>query len=150
MRFYLFALIIAFFQSSVLLALFHNLLTVPNLLLAYLFINLLKEEGYNLKKAVIPGFLLDLFQDSLGLHISGYTFFSICLSLLKSRFEFPNRVSLLLAYAILSLAEKLWIAFLFRLRYHVEVSPILFFLSYLIELSFIIFISKGYFNKVHE
>ena len=77
MRFYLLALIIAFFQSSVLLALFLNLLTVPNLLLAYLYINLIKEEDHSLKKPLISGLFLDLFQDSLRLLISGYTFFSI-------------------------------------------------------------------------
>ncbi|MFN3472243.1 MAG: hypothetical protein ACK4ZR_06555, partial [Aquificaceae bacterium] len=117
MRFYLFAIIIAFFQSSVLLALFHNLLTVPNLLLVYLFVNLLKEENHTLKKPIISGFLLDIFQDSLGLHISGYTFFSIWLSFLKARFDFPNRTSLLLTYTFLSLIEKLWVVILFRLRY---------------------------------
>jgi hypothetical protein len=150
MRFYLFALILAFFQSSVLLALFHNLLTVPNLLLAYLFVNLLREEDYNLKKPLISGFFLDVFQDSLGLHISGYTFFSIWLSFLKARFDFPNRTSLLLAYTVLSLVEKLWVVILFRLRYYLEINPLLFLLSYVIELSFIIFISRGYFNRVHE
>jgi len=150
MRFYLFTLIIAFFQSSVLLALFHNLLTVPNLLLAYLFINLLKEEDHSLKKPLISGLFLDLFQDSLGLHISGYTFFSIWLSFLKARFNLPSRAALLLAYIILSLVEKLWMVILFRLRYYLEINPLLFLLSYVIELSFIIFISRGYFNRVHE
>ncbi|MFN3976382.1 MAG: hypothetical protein ACK4LT_04885 [Aquificaceae bacterium] len=150
MRFYLFAIIIAFFQSSVLLALFHNLLTVPNLLLAYLFVNLLKEENHTLKKPIISGFLLDIFQDSLGLHLSGYTFFSIWLSFLKTRFDFPNRTSLLLTYTFLSLIEKLWVVILFRLRYYLEINPLLFLLSYAFELSFIIFISRGYFKKIHE
>lgn len=149
MRFYLFALILAFFQSSVLLALFHNLLLTPNLLLAYLFINLLKDEEYKLEKAVISGFFLDILQDSLGLHISGYTFFSILLNFLRSRFEFPNRASLLLAYILLSVIEKLWVIFLFRLRYYVEINPLLFFLSYLVELSFIMFIFKWYFKRIH-
>jgi hypothetical protein len=56
----------------------------------------------------------------------------------------------LLAYTVLSLVEKLWVVVLFRLRYYLEINPLLFLLSYVIELSFIIFISRGYFNKVHE
>jgi len=76
MRFYLFTLIIAFFQSSVLLALFHNLLTVPNLLLAYLFINLLKEEDHSLKKPLISGLFFGPVPRFLGFaYLRLYLFF---------------------------------------------------------------------------
>ncbi len=150
MRFYLFAFIIAFFQSSILLAIFHNFLTAPNLLLVYLFINLVREEECLLKKAVLSGLFLDLFQDSLGLHISGHIFFSIVLSLLKARFEFPNIVSLFLVYAFLSILEKLWILFFFRLRYYAGIDPILLFLGLAIELTFAMLIIRRYMVYKHE
>lgn len=133
MRFYLFSFLIAYFQSSVLLAVFQNALLVPNLLLVYLFLNLLNEEDYGLKKALPSGFFLDLFQDSFGLHLSGYVFFTIGLNFVKQRYHFPSRLSVVLVYIFLSILERLWTVIIFRSRYYLEFNLWLALLGFFIE-----------------
>ncbi len=147
MKFYVIAFLLAYFQSSVLIAIFHNMLIAPNLLLSYLFLHIFKEDNGWLRRAIITGFFLDLFQDSLGLNLSGYIFFAILLNLMKLRIEIPSRFSLLLAYFLLSLLEKFWIVLLFRIRYYAELSLPLLPLSLALELIFLYSISGRYFHR---
>ena len=145
MMFYVLAFLISFFQSSLISAFFPSILLSPNLLLVYLFLNLLKKE--DLVKVFISGFFLDLFQDSLGFNISGFILFSMVLSLLRERYELPNRLSLIIFYFLLSSIEKLWTFFLFRWKYYVQIDPLIILLSYLVEIGFLLLMTKGYTNK---
>ncbi|MEJ5339792.1 MAG: hypothetical protein ACK42C_06810 [Aquificaceae bacterium] len=144
MKFYIIAFFLAYFQSSVLLALFHSMLLTPNLLLLYLFLNILGEGNSWLRRAVLAGFFLDLFQDSLGLNLSGFVLFATLFNLMKLRIEMPSRVSLLLVYALLSLVERLWVIALFRIRYYTELNIWLALLSFSLELLFLYLISGRY------
>lgn len=145
MIFYLFAFLLAFLQNSVISTLFPSFFLSPNILLSYLFLNLLREE--DIKKVLISGLFLDLFQDSLGLNLSGFLLFGIGLGLLKEMFEFPSRVSLVVSYTLLSILEKSWTLLLYRWKYYIPLDPLALLLSYLIELSFLIFMAKGYITK---
>lgn len=144
MKFYIIAFLLAYFQSSILLAIFHSMLLTPNLLLVYLFLNILGEGNFWLRRAVLAGFFLDLFQDSLGLNLSGYVLFTTIFNLMKLRIEIPSRVSLLLAYIPLSLLEKLWVIALFRIRYYTELNIWLALLSFSLEVLFLYLISGRY------
>ncbi len=147
MKFYLIAFLLAYFQSSVLIAIFHNMLITPNPLLVYLFLNIFRENGGWLLRTITAGFFLDLFQDSLGLNLSGYIFFATLFSLMRSRVEIPNRLSLLFAYLPLSLMEKLWVIFLFRIRYYADLTLWLLPFSLFLETLFLYLISGRYFRK---
>lgn len=117
---------------------------MPNLLLAYLFFELMREKGYGLKKATFSGLSLDLLQDSLGLHLFSHTLFTMAVNAMKSRFELLNRSSLLLAYVPLSLMERLCLFALFRLKYFSEFKPGLTLLGFLLEFIFLLIISRWY------
>ncbi|WPM31882.1 hypothetical protein IAE16_08665 [Hydrogenobacter sp. T-2] len=147
MKFYIIAFFLAYFQGSVLITIFHNMLVSPNLLLAYLFLHIFKEDKGWLRKAFITGFFLDLFQDSLGLHLSGHIFFAILFNLMRLRIEIPSRLSLLLAYFLLSLLEKLWLVLLFRIRYYADLSLWLLPLSLALEVLFLYLISGRYLSR---
>ncbi|MFN7064825.1 MAG: hypothetical protein ACK4OF_01550 [Aquificaceae bacterium] len=142
MSFYVFAFLIAFLQSAILSALFQSAFFTPNLLLGYLFLKLLERE--DLKNIILAGLFLDLFQDSLGLNLSGFILFTLSLSLFKMRFELPSRLSIVAVYAILALLEKLWVLLLLRSNYHVELNLVTLFISYGIELGFVLFLSRWY------
>ncbi len=144
MKFYIIAFLLAYFQSSVLIAVFYDMIVAPNLLLVYLFLNIFKDDSAWLRKAIISGFLLDLFQDSLGLNLSGYVFFAMLFSLMRLRIEIPSRLSLLLAYLLLSITEKFWIIFLFRIKYYADLNLWLLPLSLAFELVFLYLISGRY------
>lgn len=141
MKFTIIAFLLAYFQSSVLLAIFHSMWTIPNLLLVYLFLNILGDGGSWLKRTLLAGFFLDLFQDSLGLNMSGYILFAMLVNFMKLRIEMPSRASLLLAYLGLTLVEKAWVILLFRIRYYAELNLWLIPLGLLVELLFLYLIS---------
>lgn len=147
MKFYIVAFLLAYFQSAVLIAVFHNMLMAPNLLLVYLFLSIFKEDNGWLRKAIITGFFLDLFQDSLGLNLSGHIFFAILFNIMKLRIELPSKLSLLLAYLLLSLFEKLWVVLLFRVKYYADLNLWLLPLSLAFEALFLYLISGRYFRK---
>ncbi|MEJ7620126.1 MAG: hypothetical protein WKI46_04835 [Aquificaceae bacterium] len=147
MKFYIVAFLLAYFQSAVLIAVFHNMLMAPNLLLVYLFLSIFKEDNGWLRKAIITGFFLDLFQDSLGLNLSGHIFFAILFNIMKLRIELPSKLSLLLAYLLLSLFEKLWVVLLFRVKYYADLNLWLLLLSLAFESLFLYLISGRYFRK---
>lgn len=147
MKFYIFAFLLAYFQSSALIALFHSFLFVPNLLLVYFFLELARDEGYGLKRALFSGFFLDLLQDSLGLNLFGYTLFTLMVNAIKTRFEFAHRFSFLFAYALFSSIEKLFIFLLFRLKYFLEFNLWLTLLGFFTELGFLLFLLKWYHRK---
>lgn len=147
MKFYIVAFLLAYFQGAVLIAVFHNMLIAPNLLLVYLFLNIFKEDNGWLRKAIITGFFLDLFQDSLGLNLSGHIFFAILFNIMKLRIELPSKLSLLLAYLLLSLLEKLWVVLLFRVKYYADLNLWLLPLSLAFEALFLYLISGRYFRK---
>ncbi len=147
MKFYIVAFLLAYFQSAVLIAVFHNMLMAPNLLLVYLFFSIFKDENGWLRKAIITGFFLDLFQDSLGLNLSGHIFFAILFNIMKLRIELPSKLSLLLAYLLLSLFEKLWVVLLFRVKYYADLNLWLLPLSLAFEALFLYLISGRYFRK---
>ncbi|QID33660.1 hypothetical protein [Pampinifervens florentissimum] len=147
MKFYIVAFLLAYFQGAVLIAVFHNMLMAPNLLLVYLFLNIFKEDNGWLRKAIITGFFLDLFQDSLGLNLSGHIFFAILFNIMKLRIELPSKLSLLLAYLLLSLFEKLWVVLLFRVKYYADLNLWLLPLSLAFEALFLYLISGRYFRK---
>lgn len=147
MKFYIIAFLLAYFQGAVLIAVFHNMLIAPNLLLVYLFLNIFKEDNGWLRKAIITGFFLDLFQDSLGLNLSGHIFFAILFNIMKLRIELPSKLSLLLAYLLLSLFEKLWVVLLFRVKYYADLNLWLLPLSLAFEALFLYLISGRYFRK---
>lgn len=147
MKFYIIAFLLAYFQGAVLIAVFHNMLIAPNLLLVYLFLNIFKEDNGWLRKAIITGFFLDLFQDSLGLNLSGHIFFAILFNIMKLRIELPSKLSLLLAYLLLSLLEKLWVVLLFRVKYYADLNLWLLPLSLAFEALFLYLISGRYFRK---
>lgn len=147
MKFYIVAFLLAYFQSAVLIAVFHNMLMAPNLLLVYLFLSIFKEDNGWLRKAIITGFFLDLFQDSLGLNLSGHIFFAILFNIMKLRIELPSKLSLLLAYLLLSLFEKLWVVLLFRVKYYANLNLWLLPLSLAFEALFLYLISGRYFRK---
>lgn len=138
MRFYLFAFLLAYFQSSALLAFFKSFLFAPNFLLVYLFLNLVEEDKeYGLKKALISGLFLDILQDSVGLNLSGYMLFTVAMNLMRLRFEFPSRTSVIFAYALLSMVEKLWVLTLFRVKYLTELDLPLAIFGLILELGFL-------------
>jgi hypothetical protein len=141
MMFYLIAVALAFVQSSLLTALFQSLLIVPNLLLTYLFLNMLKGD-YSMKKPLISGMLLDIFQNSLGLHTSGFLIFSLLFKLISSRYEFPTPASLTVVYGVLSLIEKLWVFGIFRVKFLIYINLPLLLASLLIEMLILYFISR--------
>ncbi|MFN3599312.1 MAG: hypothetical protein ACK4VK_06225 [Aquificaceae bacterium] len=145
MRFYFLALLLSFLQSAVFSGFFHNVFLAPNLLLVYLFLNLLKDD--DIKKVIFAGLFLDVFQDSLGLNLSGFLLFYMIYNLFKARFEFPNRLSLVVIYTFLSLVEKAWVLFLFRIRFYTEISPINLLISYLIEISFMLLLLRWHRNE---
>ncbi len=147
MKFYIVAFLLAYFQGAVLIAVFHNMLIAPNLLLVYLFLNIFKEDNGWLRKAIITGFFLDLFQDSLGLNLSGHIFFAILFNIMKLRIELPSKLSLLLAYLLLSLFEKLWVVLLFRVKYYADLNLWLLPLSLAFEALFLYLISGRYLRK---
>ncbi len=147
MKFYIVAFLLAYFQGAVLIAVFHNMLIAPNLLLVYLFLNIFKEDNGWLRKAIITGFFLDLFQDSLGLNLSGHIFFAILFNIMKLRIELPSKLSLLLAYLLLSLFEKLWVVLLFRVKYYANLNLWLLPLSLAFEALFLYLISGRYLRK---
>ncbi len=147
MKFYIVAFLLAYFQGAVLIAVFHNMLMAPNLLLVYLFLSIFKEDNGWLRKAIITGFFLDLFQDSLGLNLSGHIFFAILFNIMKLRIELPSKLSLLLAYLLLSLLEKLWVVLLFRVKYYADLNLWLLPLSLAFEALFLYLISGRYFRK---
>lgn len=147
MKFYIVAFLLAYFQGAVLIAVFHNMLIAPNLLLVYLFLSIFKEDNGWLRKAIITGFFLDLFQDSLGLNLSGHIFFAILFNIMKLRIELPSKLSLLLAYLLLSLLEKLWVVLLFRVKYYADLNLWLLPLSLAFEALFLYLISGRYFRK---
>ena len=147
MKFYIIAFLLAYFQGAVLIAVFHNILIAPNLLLVYLFLNIFKEDNGWLRKAIITGFFLDLFQDSLGLNLSGHIFFAILFNIMKLRIELPSKLSLLLAYLLLSLFEKLWVVLLFRVKYYADLNLWLLPLSLAFEALFLYLTSGRYFRK---
>ncbi len=147
MKFYIVAFLLAYFQGAVLIAVFHNMLIAPNLLLVYLFLSIFKEDNGWLRKAIITGFFLDLFQDSLGLNLSGHIFFAILFNIMKLRIELPSKLSLLLAYLLLSLLEKLWVVLLFRVKYYANLNLWLLPLSLAFEALFLYLISGRYFRK---
>lgn len=142
MSFYLFAFLTAYLQSSFLLALFGSSLFTPNFLLAYLFLHLMKEEGYGLKKTLASGLFLDLLQDTPGLNLSGYLLFTLVLNLLKARVEFPTVLSMSLTYLFLTLLERLAVFVVFRLKYFVEFKPVLLVLSLSLELLLVVFLLR--------
>ncbi|MEJ7554914.1 MAG: hypothetical protein WKI50_03135 [Aquificaceae bacterium] len=141
MKFYIIAFLLAYFQASVLTNIFHNMLLSPNFLLAYLCLYLFREDRGWLKKASITGFFLDLFLDSLGLHLSGHIFFAILFNMMRQRIEIPSKFSLLIAYFFLSLLEKLWLILLFRLKYYTDFNLWLLPLSLTFEVVFLYLIS---------
>ncbi len=147
MKFYIVAFLLAYFQSAVLIAVFHNMLMAPNLLLVYLFLSIFKEDNGWLRKAIITGFFLELFQDSLGLNLSGHILFAILFNIMKLRIELPSKLSLLLAYLLLSLFEKLWVVLLFRVKYYADLNLWLLPLSLAFEALFLYLISGRYFRK---
>lgn len=147
MRFYIIALLLAYIQSSILATIFRSVLIAPDLLLAYLFFNLMQDDSRWLRKVLFSGLLLDLFQDSLGLNLSGYLVFAILLKIATGRFELPGRLSLLFAYVPLSVVKKLLVITLFRIKYYAEISPLLFLLGLCVEILFLYLISKGYTGK---
>lgn len=147
MKFYIVAFLLAYFQSSVLLGVFHSTLITPNILLVYLFLNIFGESSYWLRKAVIAGFFLDIFQDSLGLNLSGFVLFAMLLNLMRLRIEMPSRASMLIAYFLLSFIEKMWVIVLFRVRYYAELNLPLALLSFSLELLFLYLISRKYLPK---
>ncbi len=147
MKFYIVAFLLAYFQGAVLIAVFHNILIAPNLLLVYLFLDIFKEDNGWLRKTIITGFFLDLFQDSLGLNLSGHIFFAILFNIMKLRIELPSKLSLLLAYLLLSLFEKLWVVLLFRVKYYADLNLWLLPLSLAFEALFLYLISGRYFRK---
>lgn len=147
MKFYIVAFLLAYFQGAVLIAVFHNMLMAPNLLLVYLFLSIFKKDNGWLRKAIITGFFLDLFQDSLGLNLSGHIFFAILFNIMKLRIELPSKLSLLLAYLLLSLLEKLWVVLLFRVKYYADLNLWLLPLSLAFEALFLYLISGRYFRK---
>ncbi len=144
MRFYFLSFLLAYFQSSVLVALFHSMLVAPNLLLVYLFLTMLKENKAWLRRALIAGFFLDVFQDSLGLNLSGFVFFGVIFSLIRQRVDIPSKLSLILTYALLSWLERAWVIVLFRIRYYAELDLWLLPISFALELLFLYFISGRY------
>ncbi len=144
MRFYFLSFLLAYFQSSVLVALFHSMLVAPNLLLVYLFLTILKENKAWLRRALIAGFFLDVFQDSLGLNLSGFVFFGVIFSLIRQRVDIPSKLSLILTYALLSWLERAWVIVLFRIRYYAEFDLWLLPISFALELLFLYFISGRY------
>ncbi|MCS6999023.1 MAG: rod shape-determining protein MreD [Aquificaceae bacterium] len=144
MKFYLLAPLLAYFQSSVLMVFFQSFLFAPNLLLAYLFIELMREKGYGLKKGAFSGLLLDLLQDSLGLHLFSHTLFTMAINAMKSRFEPLKRFSLLLAYVPFSLMERLCLFVLFRLKYFAEFRLGLALVGFLLEFIFLLILLRWY------
>lgn len=147
MKFYIATFLLAYFQSSVLITVFHNILISPNLLLVYLFLNIFREDSLWLRRAIITGFFLDLFQDSLGLNTSGHIFFAILFNLMKLRIEIPSKLSLLIAYVLLSTLEKFWILLLFRIRYYADINLWLLPLSLVVEMLLLYIISGRYPNR---
>lgn len=141
MKFYIIAFLLAYFHGSVLITIFHNMLLSPNLILVYLFLHIFKEDKGWLRKAFITGFFLDLFLDSLGLHLSGHIFFAILFNMMMQRIEIPSRFSLIITYLLLSMLEKLWLILLFRIRYYVDLNLWLLPLSLTFEVLFLYFIS---------
>lgn len=144
MKFYIIALLLAYFQSSVLLALFQNTLTTPNLLLVFLFLNLVHDETKSLRKAFFSGFFLDAFQDSMGLHMSAHVLFILLLHFFRQRLDFPTRLSLLILYVGLSFVEKVWILLLLRMKYFIEINLLSAMVGYTIELLFLLFVMRFY------
>lgn len=150
MKFYVIALLLAFFQASVLATAFRGVLTSPDLLFVYLFFNILQDNSKWLRKAFFSGLFLDLFQDSLGLHLSSYIACAILLNWVMGRFELPSRLSLMLAYVPLAFVKKLLVIALFRMKYYAEVSPVLFLLGLCVEIIFLYLISRGYSGRRYE
>ncbi|MFN3870881.1 MAG: hypothetical protein ACK4MW_05295 [Aquificaceae bacterium] len=145
MKFYFFAFILSFLQSAIFSGFFQNVFVAPNLILVYLFLNLLKDDG--IKKVIFAGIFLDIFQDSLGLNLSGFLLFYLVFNLFKARFEFPSRLSLLVIYTILASVEKAWTLSLFRIRFYADINPIILFISYLVEIGFMLFLLRWYKNE---
>ena len=147
MKFYIIVFLLAYFQASVLTNIFHNMLLSPNFLLSYLCLYLFREDRGWLKKASITGFFLDLFLDSLGLHLSGHIFFAILFNMMRQRIEIPSKFSLLIAYFFLSLLEKLWLILLFRLKYYTDFNLWLLPLSLTFEVVFLYLISGKHLSR---
>lgn len=147
MTFYLVAFLLAYFQSSVLFAFFQSSLFAPNMVLAYLFLELMKEEGYGLKKALASGLFLDILQDSLGLHLFANTLLALLVNLLKERLDFPSRLSITLLYGAMALGERFITFFIFRLKYYTEFSLWLTLVGFFVEMLFFLTILRRYFKE---
>ncbi len=67
---YLVVFLLSFIQSSFLSPLFSPGFLAPDLVLAFIFLNSIKEDKRVIFKAFFGGFMLDIFHDSLGLFMS--------------------------------------------------------------------------------
>jgi len=144
MRFYIIVALLALLQASVLVGIFKSFLYAPNPVYAFLFITLLKEEGMTFKKPIFAGLFLDLMHDSLGLHIFGSLLFAELITLLRSRYEFPNLTALIVVYGIITLIVRAFLFLLFRLKFYVSFDLALFSAGFLTELFILYILTRFY------
>lgn len=128
MRFYVLSLILAFLQASVITGAFVSNLYVPDLVLVYLFLHLSRENAVDIKKPLLSGLYLDIMYDSFGWNTSGKLFSAFILELLKSRYIFATRLSVIISYSLIALSEHLLRYAIFRLKYYYPFEPWLFLL----------------------
>ncbi|MEZ0361642.1 MAG: hypothetical protein ABWK04_07115 [Hydrogenobacter sp.] len=135
MRFYTISILLAFLQASLITGLFASNLYVPDIVLVYLFIYISRNDRTDLKKPLISGLYLDIMYDTFGWNMSGKLFSAFLLELLKSRWIFATRLSLIVSYAFIAFCEHLLRYFLFRLKYYYPFETHLFLTGIAVELS---------------
>lgn len=141
MRFYVLSLILAFLQASVITGAFVSNLYVPDLVLVYLFLHLSGENTVDIKKPLLSGLYLDIMYDSFGWNTLGKLFSAFILELLKSRYIFATRLSVIISYSLIALSEHLLRYTIFRLKYYYPFEPQLFFAGFVVELSLLFFLT---------
>ncbi len=124
MSFYIYTFILAFIQTFLLLPIFSGYLYTPDFVTVAMLYTLLKNQDTDLKKVLIPAFILDLLYDSIGLNISSKLLVFFVVHAFKKKYIITTKGALILLSLIVFIIEHMFKYLLFRIKYYYPFEPI--------------------------